>query len=107
MPMLGDILAAARRSSAGFMRWLDSDPPLAAQVTDAAAAAGESPAVFIRTAPADFATYATEEDWATLLSRLKDSADPGTDCLLVMVRWRVRLSACASSEKEPVNERKA
>ena len=88
--MLGDILAAARRSAASLERWLGSaDPALAARVTEAAAANGETRAAFVRIAAAEFARFATEEDWATLMSRLRDDAEPGTTCLTAMLEWRL------------------
>ena len=37
---------------------------------------------------------AGEEDWATLMSSLRDSEDPGTICLRAMVHWRLSASGC-------------
>lgn len=86
--MLGDILADARASSDGFARWLETaDPELAERV--AAAAAGESLSGFARTAVAEFSELASEEDWADLMSRLRDGDDPGHVCLATMVQWRL------------------
>jgi hypothetical protein len=88
--MLGDMLAAARRSAPGVDRWLDrADPALAASLAATAAAEGVSAAGFVRMAVADFGRYATEEDWATLVSRLRDDAAPGETCLVAMLRWRL------------------
>ena len=96
MPMLGDILAAARSSSSGFQAWLDrSDPALAADVKQAAAAHGLTPTGYVRTAMADFNRFASEEDWATLTSSLRNSDDPGTVCLLAMVHWRLTARGCS------------
>ena len=90
MPMLGDVLAAARRSSGAFVDWLEvEDRGLAAEVGDAARQAGEAPSDYVRGAVADFGRLASEEDWAMLTSRLRDSEEPGTVCLLTMVRWRL------------------
>jgi hypothetical protein len=88
MPMLGDLLAAARNSAGAFQAWLAaSDPELAARVTEAA---GESPAAFVRAAVSDFSRFASEEDWATLISRLRSGGnDPGRVCLVAMVEWRL------------------
>jgi hypothetical protein len=88
MPMLGDLLAAARNSAGAFQAWLAaSDPELAARV---AKAAGDSPATFVRTAVSDFNRFASEEDWATLTSWLRGgSDDPGMVCLVAMVEWRL------------------
>lgn len=95
MPMLGDILAAARRSSAGFQTWLErSDPQLAARVNDAAASMAMTPAEYSRAAIADFNRFAAEEDWATLTSSLRNTDDPGTVCLLAMVHWRLTAGGC-------------
>jgi hypothetical protein len=95
MPMLGDLLAAARASASGFQPWLQaSDPDLAAAVSAAAAKENLSAAGFVRSAVADFSRFAAEEDWATLVSSLRDSDDPGTTCLLAMVHWRLTASGC-------------
>lgn len=93
--MLGDILAAARNSSGRFQGWLTaSDPELAAQVAERAAADGVGPASYVRAAVAGFASRASEEDWATLTSSMRDSDDPGTTCLLAMVHWRLSAPDC-------------
>lgn len=92
--MLGDILTAARRSAGAVERWLaHADPALAGRLSAAAAAEGESPASFVRMAVADFNRFASEEDWATLVSRLRDDADPGTICLVAMLEWRLAAAA--------------
>jgi hypothetical protein len=96
MPMLGDLLAAARDGAGNFQPWLKvADPELAATVEAAAGAAAITPTSYIRAAISDFARYASEEDWATLTSTLKRSEDPGTACLLAMVDWRLTARACA------------
>jgi hypothetical protein len=96
MPMLGDILAAARDSAGGFQAWLaGSDPLLAARVEAEARRTGQSPTGYVRAAVADFSRFASEEDWATLTSSLRDSDDPGTVCLLAMVHWRLTVPGCA------------
>ena len=100
MPMLGDVLAAARRSAAPFQAWLQaSDPALAAEIGEAAAADGVTPTGYVRLALADFARFASEEDWATLTSSLRDSEDPGTVCLLAMIHWRLTVPACAQHQR--------
>lgn len=97
MAMLGDILAAARTSAAGFQAWLQAaEPDLAEQVAAAAAQWGMSPNGYARMAVADFSRLASEEDWATLTSSMKDSGDPGTTCLLAMVHWRLTVSGCGA-----------
>lgn len=93
--MLGDLLATARASVAPFQFWLQaSDPPLAAAVAAAAAREGLTSSGFARCAVADFSRLASEEDWATLISSLRDSDDPGTICLLAMVHWRLTARGC-------------
>lgn len=93
--MLGDILAAARQSAGRFHAWLEgSDPALAAQVVERSAGEGLSPAAYVRIAVADFASLASEEDWATLTSSIRNSDDPGTACLLAMVDWRLSAPNC-------------
>ena len=97
MPMLGDMLAAARSSAAGFQAWLQaSEPHLASEMANAAAQLGVTPGGYARIAVADFSRFASEEDWATLTSSLRDSDDPGTTCLLAMVHWRLTVSGCGA-----------
>jgi len=95
MVMLGDLLAAARDDAGQFHDWLRaSDPELAEDVSAAAVREGLSPTSYVRAAMADFARYASEEDWATLISSVRDSDDPGTICLLAMVHWRLTAPTC-------------
>ncbi len=95
MPMLGDLLAAARASAGSFQSWLvASDPQLAADVAAASEREGMTPAGFVRAAVSDFSRFAAEEDWATLTSSLRDSDDPGTICVLAMVHWRLNARGC-------------
>jgi hypothetical protein len=96
MPMLGDMLAEARRSSGRFQAWLErSDPALAGKVEVAAETQGMTPTSYVRMAMADFSRLAPEEDWATLTSSLRDTDDPGTTCLLAMVHWRLTVRGCS------------
>jgi hypothetical protein len=97
MTTLGDILGAARRSASGFQAWLAlSDPELASRVAEAARETGQSPTGYVRSAIADFSRFASEEDWATLVSTMRDSGDPGTDCLHAMVDWRLTAKGCGA-----------
>lgn len=90
MAMLGDILAQARQGTAGLRDWLqDADPPLMAQIETEAARLGASPAGFVRAAIADFGRLATEEDWTTLMSGLRNTWDPGRAFVTGMVKWRL------------------
>jgi hypothetical protein len=103
MLMLGDILAAARRSAPEVERWLGrTDPGLAGRLAAAAAAEGETPAAYVRIAVAEFGRFAPEEDWAALTSRLRDSPEPGTTCLLAMLEWRLAQSAPPEPAEGPV-----
>ena len=102
MPMLGDMLAAARDSSGSFQAWLErSDPELASEVQRAAVAQGMTTSGFARAAMADFNRFAAEEDWATLISSLKSTDDPGTLCLLGMVHWRLTARSCEEHSSKP------
>ena len=93
--MLGDLLAAARASAGSFQSWLEaSDPALAGEVAAAAESERMSPAGFVRAAVADFSRLASEEDWATLVSSMRDDEDPGTVCLLAMAHWRLTVRGC-------------
>ena len=103
MPMLGDLLAGARNSSSGFHAWLKrSDPELAKEVERAAETQRLSVTGYVRSAISDFNRFASEEDWATLMSNLRNTDDPGTTCLLAMVHWRLTASGCAEhSQHDP------
>lgn len=77
--MLGELLAQARRSA----RLLDAS--LRAEIERA----GEAPDAFARVAVAEFERFASDEDWATLVSRIRRAQDPGAACLEAMVRWQL------------------
>ncbi|CAM5336599.1 hypothetical protein ACFSUK_13020 [Sphingobium scionense] len=95
--MLGDILALAKASAPGMAKWLESSSPeMHGQVRATAAAAGLTATGFVRMAVADFSRAASEEDWATLMSALRDSGDPGQTCLHAMIHWRLAASDCGS-----------
>jgi hypothetical protein len=105
MPMLGDLLAAARDGAGNFQPWLKlARPELAAAVEAAAGAAAMTPTSYVRAALADFARFASEEDWATLTSTLKRSEDPGTACLVAMVDWRLTVRTCAQHSHHHLSE---
>lgn len=90
MATLGDILGAARRSAAGFQRWIEtSDPDLAGELRRAAGESGLSPADFTRSAVADFSRFADGDDWAALTRIIREAADPGSACLAAMINWRL------------------
>jgi len=95
MAMLGDLLAAAKASAGAFEGWLKAcEPVLAEQVAEAAEEQQLSIPGYVRAAIADFSRFASEEDWATLTSSLRDSDDPGTVCLVAMVHWRLTANGC-------------
>lgn len=97
MATLGDILAAARRDTGAFAaRILVVDPALAGDLAGASHGMNTSIAGFVRLAVADFARLASDEDWTTLISAMRDSADPGMTCLAGMVQWRIDAPCCAS-----------
>jgi hypothetical protein len=96
MPTLGDILGSARRSAAGFEKWVAAgDPELAEGARLAAARSSTSLAGFVRLAVADFSRFADEEDWAQLTRIMRADPDPGSACLAAMVRWRLAARGCA------------
>jgi hypothetical protein len=87
--MLGDVMAAAQRSETGLDRWLQpADPALWQALTDE----GEDPSAFARAAIAEFSERAGEEDWAMLVSRMRDADDPGRALLVTMMRWRLGIT---------------
>lgn len=103
MATLGDILAAARRSTAGFRKWIEeADPDLAEQLSDALGIDAHQPRTadqaigsFARIAVAEFARHADEEEWAQLTRIIRDHEDPGAACLAAMIRWRLSAAACS------------
>jgi hypothetical protein len=56
---------------------------------------------FVRGAMADFNRFAAEEDWASLISSLRETDDPGTACLLAMVHWRLTVRGCGDHTMLP------
>ncbi|MEJ8570353.1 hypothetical protein [Microbaculum marinum] len=96
MAMLGDILAEARRSSGPLQTLMRGTmPDLMAEIEEAADISGESTADYVGGAFTAFSQLASEEDWATLISSMRDSADPGMACLLTMVQWRLAMERSA------------
>lgn len=94
--MLGDMLAVARRSGDGLERWLaPAAPDLCQSVTDRAERDGVTLADFARMSVVEFTSGASEEAWATLLARLRDAEDPGRECLMEMMRWRLSEEAAS------------
>ena len=101
--MLGDLLAIARSASGTFEAWLeDSDPKFAREVRQVADAQRLSVTGYVRGAIADFNRLAPEEDWASLISSLRNTDDPGTTCLLAMVHWRLTARGCREHSSPPL-----
>jgi hypothetical protein len=91
--MLGDVLREAHQAAAVL------DPALRARIE----AAGEAPGRYAREAVVSFERYASEEDWATMMSAIRSAPDPGKACLEMMVRWRLehsRKHACLSDTEQ-------
>ena len=107
MPMLGDMLASARKSAGMLDVWLQEvDSELAAETAKAAALLGLDVAAYARMAVADFSRLASEEDWATLVSKLRNGGDPGRLCLVGMVHWRLAAAGCASHSHSASHQHK-
>ncbi len=88
--MLGEVLTAARKSGNGIKDWLaPAEPEIWAALGEAAEAEGMDHAAYARLAVVDFSNGAPEEDWATMMSRIRDAQDPGQACLLSMISWRL------------------
>lgn len=88
--MLGDVLAAARRSGAGIETWLKpADPALWDALRAEAERQDRPPADIAQNAMAAFSDRAGEEDWATLISKMRDDSDPGRVLLMTMIRWQL------------------
>lgn len=91
--MLGEVLTAARNSGEGMEDWLaPAEPEIWAALGEAAEAEGMDHAGYARMAVADFSNRAPEEDWGTMMTRMRNSEDPGQACLLSMITWRLRHS---------------
>lgn len=89
---LGEFLAFNRRSSAELRVWLQArEPSLIDRLAKEADVRGETIAQFLRIATADFMAEADEEAWASLISALRDGADPGAVCVARVTDFRVRL----------------
>jgi hypothetical protein len=86
--MLGDILRATRDEAARLETWLTQEDPELARRLGLGQSGGAPFADRLRAAVAEFSALASEEDWAHLTSRLRDSDDPGRACLVEMLRWR-------------------
>lgn len=94
--VLGDLLAFSRSSSRDIEAWLaNADRGLSSRIGDQATVRGESVAQFVRIAVADFMAEASEEDWASLMSAVRDAVDPGAACLAKMTAFRIAMETDA------------
>jgi len=92
--MLGEVLTAARKSGRGIEDWLSvAEPEIWKALGEAADAEGMDNAAYAQMSVADFSNKAPEEDWATMMSRIRDAQDPGQACLLSMITWRLAAKA--------------
>ena len=87
--VLGDFLASY--TTAGRIEaWLDAvDPDLAARLTSAAAAAGDTAAEFTRKAATSFVNDADDERWTQLISAAQGADDPALGALAQILRSRL------------------
>ena len=100
--MLGDYLAAARTAGSDIQSWLDQAGPQCASALERLARAEQmSPARAARLAVADFSRAASDEDWTTLISYVRDAADPGLACLAAMIDWRLAQQPCSAHSALP------
>ncbi|HEY9217754.1 MAG TPA: hypothetical protein VIO94_06890 [Phenylobacterium sp.] len=97
MLTLGDVLALTRRS-AGMFEALTLPAEVKDAIRTAAAAEGLAPPSYLRGAVADFTNEARPDEWTRLMSQLRDSEDPGSACLRVMVERRLKAAHAARKE---------
>lgn len=92
--ILGDIISLGMQSSDQLGAWLGAaDPQTAQRLGEEAARREESPAQFLRIAVSDFISEADEEAWASLVSAVRDAADPGAACAARMIAFRLSLES--------------
>jgi hypothetical protein len=97
--MLGDYLALAKNAGADIQGWLAAAGPVQARALEKLAATEKiSPARAARIAVADFSRFASEEDWATLISHVRNAADPALACLGAIVDWRLSQKPCSKHQ---------
>ena len=97
--MLGDYLALAKNAGADIQGWLAAAGPVQARALEKLAATEKiSPARAARIAVADFSRFASEEDWATLISHVREAADPALACLGAIVDWRLSQKPCSKHQ---------
>jgi hypothetical protein len=93
--MLGQTLKElAHASDETVALELMPDLVLLSRTQEAAAAAGLSLNRYVHGACRAFLERAGEEEWATLMSRLRDGAEPGVTLVALAVRRRLEASGC-------------
>lgn len=98
--MLGQTLnELARTSDESAALELLPDLVLLGRTREAAAAAGLSLNQYVIGACRAFVDRAGEEDWATLMGRLRDGAEPGVTLVGLAVRQRLGAGACGCGRK--------
>ena len=100
--MLGQTLKElARTSDESAVLELMPDLVLLARTRAAAAAAGLSLNQYVLGACRAFLDRAGEEEWATLMSRLRDGAEPGITLVAIAVQGRLDAGACGCGRGGP------
>jgi hypothetical protein len=100
--MLGQTLKElAGTSDESLALELLPDLVLLARTRAAAAAAGLSLNHYVLGACRGFLDRAGEEEWATLMSRLRDGAEPGITVVEAAVRQRLEAGECACGAGRP------
>jgi hypothetical protein len=100
--MLGQTLnELARTSDESLALELLPDLVLLARTRAAAAAADMSLNQYVLGACRAFLDRAGEEEWATLMSRLRDGAEPGVTVVGAAVRQRLEADQCACGAGRP------
>jgi hypothetical protein len=96
--MLGRALKElARTSEESVALELLPDLVLLGRARAAAAAANLSLNQYVLGACRAFLERGGEEEWATLMSRLRDGAEPGVTLVAIAVRQRLDVGACGAS----------
>ena len=98
--MLGQTLKELARTSDELVALeLLPDLVLLGRTREAAAAGGLSLNQYVLGACRAFLDRAGEEEWATLMSRLRDGAEPGVTLVGIAVRQRLGAGACGCGRR--------
>jgi hypothetical protein len=102
MMMLGQTLnALARTTDESATLELLPDLVLLGRARAAAAASGLSLNQYVLGACRAFLDRASEEEWASLMSRLRDGAEPGVTLVALSVRLKLGAPACGCGRGLP------